>query len=82
LPPDPVYISYHWKDENLNYHIWDGERTKIDYPLKSKERREMLVDIISPSINGTFELQLCIVQEGNKWYENSHKESNKKYSVF
>jgi anaerobic magnesium-protoporphyrin IX monomethyl ester cyclase len=81
LPPFPVHISYHWTDTNSNYHVWNGERTKIDCPLKHGEKRIMLLDIFAPSISGTFELELCFVQEGNKWISILNSEAKKYYSI-
>jgi hypothetical protein len=66
----PVYLSYHWRDENGGIVFFDGFRT----PLPCKEippghlvQATVMVEV--PKEPGDFILELTLVQEGVTWFE-------------
>lgn len=66
----PVHISYHWLDTEGNVTIFDGERTKfLESKLQSGQRKEQLVKVIAPSLGGTYQIVMKVVQEGVRWFE-------------
>lgn len=69
LPPYPVHISYHWFDYNGRVVVFDGIRTAIQPPLQSSCSRNVSVFIRTPPIEGSYTLQLTLVQENRFWFE-------------
>ena len=66
----PVHVSYHWLDTAGEVIVFDGERTKLfDSKLKSGQSKEQLVKVIAPSLGGTYQIVMTLVQEGVRWFE-------------
>lgn len=63
----PINFSYHWKDENGQFIIYDGERTSIS--VGSKVNKLVPVKVIAPSQRGRYKLILTLVQERRFWFE-------------
>jgi len=69
LQPYPVHLSYHWEDKKCNISIFEGIRTPIFPPLLSGEKRDFLMNVITPPESGEYILQLTLVQEKVRWFE-------------
>jgi 2-polyprenyl-3-methyl-5-hydroxy-6-metoxy-1,4-benzoquinol methylase len=69
LQPNPVFLTYHWVDNEGNTAVWDGVRTGILYPLMPGESRHFSLDVIAPDLSGDYILQVTMVQEGCFWFE-------------
>ena len=68
--PHPVHISYHWLDSQGKFVVFEGERTKfVESKLQSSQSREQLVKVIAPSLGGTYQIVMKLVQEGVRWFE-------------
>jgi len=69
LSPYPVYLSYHWRDNNNNIIIFDGARTPIMPALKPEETRAVRMTVIAPEKPGEYVLDVTLVQEMCFWFE-------------
>jgi 2-polyprenyl-3-methyl-5-hydroxy-6-metoxy-1,4-benzoquinol methylase len=69
LPPNPVNLSYHWRDSTGGLAVHDGMRTTFTTPLLPGDSRRVEVDVVAPAEPGCYELQLTLVQEGKFWFE-------------
>lgn len=69
LPPHPVHVSYHWKDSEGKSVVFDGYRTPLSYPLTPGEERLIMVEVKTPDIPGSYQLELTMVQELCFWFE-------------
>lgn len=69
LLPYPVHISYHWLDENGKIVVFDGIRTPLMPPLPPMGVRDVSVEILAPQDEGTYTLQVTLVQEFQFWFE-------------
>jgi len=69
LPPYPVYISYHWLDKNGKTAVFDGIRTPILPLLPPMGTRDVSIGIFTPPDEGTYTLQITLVQELQFWFE-------------
>ena len=68
--PFPVRIAYHWVDANTGtVVIFDGERTSILPSLPSGSARDCRATVKTPPKPGTFRLQIRLVQESVRWFE-------------
>jgi hypothetical protein len=66
----PVYLSYHWLDENGGTVIFDGFRTPLPWkeiPPGNRVQATVMVEV--PKEPGNFILELTLVQEGVTWFE-------------
>jgi FkbM family methyltransferase len=67
---NPVYLSYHWKKINGDFHIYDGIRTEFSKPeLIAGENVDQKIVIQAPRESGNYKLVLTLVQEGVCWFE-------------
>jgi len=70
LAPFPVHIAYHWKDaESDEYIIFDGMRSVLNPPIPSKSISVYNMNIIAPKKQGSYILEVSMVQEGQFWFE-------------
>jgi predicted O-methyltransferase YrrM len=68
--PFPVHIAYHWVDANTGtFVVFDGERTSVLPSLPSGSARDLRAAVIAPLQPGTFRLQVRLVQESVRWFE-------------
>ncbi len=66
----PVFLCYHWKNLNGDVHLYEGVRTKLQYPEITPEMTfEQCMDIVAPSEKGPYRLFVTLVQEGVCWFE-------------
>jgi MoaA/NifB/PqqE/SkfB family radical SAM enzyme len=67
---NPIHISYHWLDAaGCSCVVFDGERTQLLPPLAAGGRSIYGVKVRTPEDEGTFRLQLCLVQENVRWLD-------------
>jgi len=67
--PNPVFLSYHWKDDSGIIYIHDGIRTPIKSMLKPNKTKRIQMKIMSPDKPGNYILEITMVQEGCFWFE-------------
>lgn len=66
----PVCLSYHWKNSEGRYEIFDGMRTKLNNQVvRPGETVDEMIKVIAPNVHGEFHLSLTLVQEGVCWFE-------------
>lgn len=69
---NPVCLSYHWKNVDGQYEIFDGVRTELsNHIVRAGESVEEIIKVIAPNAHGEFSLILTLVQEGVCWFEGS-----------
>jgi len=67
---NPVLLCYHWRNNDGNYDVYDGVRTKLrSQVVRPGESVHQMLRVVSPSKPGNFNLVLTVVQEGNCWFE-------------
>jgi hypothetical protein len=67
---NPVHISYHWLDTESNIIVFDGERTKfLGSRLPGGQSIQQVVRVVAPSVAGTYQIALRLVEEGVRWFE-------------
>jgi SAM-dependent methyltransferase len=70
MPPYPINISYHWSPfEGTRCNIFEGQRTNLPFPLSPGERQTVLAIVEAPPIDGTYRLQVTLVQEKCCWFD-------------
>jgi 2-polyprenyl-3-methyl-5-hydroxy-6-metoxy-1,4-benzoquinol methylase len=69
LPPNPVYLSYHWLDEKRVCIVFEGVRTVIRFSLLPGKSQHFSMDVVAPKTPGEYILQVTLVQEGCFWFE-------------
>ena len=69
LPPYPVHISYHWVDIAGKTVVFDGIRTPLMPPLPPGGMQDVSLRVITPHDEGTYILQITLVQELQFWFE-------------
>lgn len=70
-PEEPVFIAYHWYQENGDVYEFDGVRTPIPQPVAPGERIETPINLTPPAEPGHYELMVTIVHEGRCWMEDT-----------
>jgi hypothetical protein len=66
----PVLLSYHWKNQDGSYLVYDGVRTELQNgDLAPGSTVDESLRVIAPSEKGTYQLILTVVQEGVCWFE-------------
>lgn len=69
LQPNPIHISYHWKNCNGDCFEYDGLRTPFQTPLMPDESRMIDIEVIAPEIPNNYVLEISLVQEYCFWFE-------------
>jgi hypothetical protein len=69
LLPYPVNLSYHILNERGDVFIFDGIRTPFNPVLLPGDTGIYELRIKAPLITGTYYLQLALVQEFHRWYD-------------
>lgn len=70
-PEEPVFIAYHWYQEDGAVYEFDGVRTPIPQPLGSGGKIETPINLTPPAEPGNYELMVTIVHEGRCWMEDA-----------
>lgn len=66
----PVRLCYHWIKNTGNYLVYDGIRTSFaDQVVQSKSTIEQIMEVNAPNEAGILKLELTIVQDGVRWFE-------------
>ncbi|RQD88599.1 radical SAM protein [Methanosalsum natronophilum] len=68
-PPNPVLVSYHWRDKRGEYVIFNGLRTVIKPMILPNNKIKIKVKILAPEASGDYYLEITCVQEGVFWFE-------------
>jgi len=69
---NPLFLSYHWLDNNGNVIIHDGIRSPLTNAIESSQKREIEVTIHTPHTDtkiSDFILRLTLVQEYIQWFD-------------
>jgi ubiquinone/menaquinone biosynthesis C-methylase UbiE len=70
VPPNPVFLSYHWMDEHGRKTIVkEGLRSGIYPPLDPDAHRSIKMDVQAPALPGLYVLRLTLVQENIRWFD-------------
>ena len=64
-----VCISYHWLDGTGNMLVYDGKRTPPPRDVPPATTLRMWASVIAPEQTGHARLQLSLVQEHVKWFD-------------
>jgi 2-polyprenyl-3-methyl-5-hydroxy-6-metoxy-1,4-benzoquinol methylase len=68
IPPNPVYLSYHWlREKTGEVVVWDGERSPLLPPCESTGSYPLRV--VAPPSGGRYVLRVTLVQEGVRWFD-------------
>jgi hypothetical protein len=74
-PPFPVNISYHWIDTHSRATVtYDGERTPLLPMVAPQSSVTVAMLVIAPLVSGSYTLQITLVQEGIRWFEQHNHE--------
>ncbi len=69
-PPFPVNLAYHWVEaDSKRVVVYDGERTPILPVVLPNKSVETNMLIVAPPIPGDYMLQVTLVQENIRWFE-------------
>lgn len=67
---NPVLLSYHWKNQDGSFLVYDGVRTRLlVQELGPGKDTEQKMIVMAPSTRGEFSLIITLVQEGISWLE-------------
>ena len=67
--PHPVHLSYHWFGEDGSTILYDAPRSVLLPSLPPGSRGSYPVTVIAPESPGLYRLQLVLVQEHVRWYD-------------
>jgi len=67
--PYPVYLTYHWLDENGKIIYLQGDNTAINRIVSPKAEEDFRILAKGLVQKGNYTLQITLVQEGNGWFE-------------
>jgi SAM-dependent methyltransferase len=65
----PLLLSYHWRRASGEAAVWDGLRTALPRALYAGDEEDLLVAVRAPAEPGRYVLELAVVREGLKWYD-------------
>lgn len=74
---NPLYISYHWYDENGSLYLFDGIRTSLHKSIMPNDNDQFFLQVTSPKEVGNYQLLITLIIEGQSWLENEGLEVNK-----
>ena len=73
-PPFPVNLAYHWIEADSGRTvIYDGDRTPLLPVILPNESIETHIIVIAPSIPSDYMLQITLVQENIRWFEEQNR---------
>lgn len=68
--PSPINIAYHWCDSDSGgIVVFDGVRSHLFPPVAPNSSCIYHAMIIAPPANGSYLLQITLVQEGVRWFD-------------
>ncbi len=69
-PPFPIRLSYHWvQPDTQSMVVFDGERSGVFPSVVANSTRPCKMVIIAPGEAGIYALQVTLVQDGVRWFE-------------
>jgi hypothetical protein len=70
-PPFPVHLSYHWiQSTPQRMVVFDGERSGLFPCARAGATTPWKMVVIAPGEPGEYILQVSVVQDGIRWFEN------------
>ncbi|KAA0252447.1 MAG: hypothetical protein EDX89_18490 [Acidobacteria bacterium] len=66
--PKAVNVSYHWLDAAGKVVVFDGARTALPAPLGPGEAVTLDLKVVAPERQGSYVLEIDLVQEGVAWF--------------
>ena len=67
-PPNPVRLSYHWTPLGGGREE-EGIRSKLPKAISPSNEVRARMDIITPTVPGTYRLRVTLVQEHVRWFD-------------
>lgn len=67
--PNPVRLSYHWRDPHGNPVVWNGVRTPLLVDVPPAGTAVLMATVTAPTADGSYEFQWDLVQEGITWFQ-------------
>lgn len=67
-PPNPVHVSYQWRDAASGAVFMEGMRTTLTKPLPPGETAEVTLRLLTPWDPGEYRLRITPVQELVAWF--------------
>lgn len=65
---ESVKLSYHWKDENNEYSLFEGSRSELPGNLSPGDAATVQLSIQAPGNPGDYTLEIDPVYEGHGWF--------------
>jgi len=65
----PLFLGYHWRKRSGEVVVWDGIRTRLPLVMNTGDEVEVLVMVQAPTEPGDYVLEITMVREGVKWYD-------------
>jgi 2-polyprenyl-3-methyl-5-hydroxy-6-metoxy-1,4-benzoquinol methylase len=83
LGKNPISLSYHIKDANGNYIVYDGIRTGLPSVIYPKQTAKVDIAVQFPisSYTGKAFIEFTMLQEGVFWFENKKADFAKRLEV-
>jgi SAM-dependent methyltransferase len=67
--PQPLLLSYHYRNESDETVVWDGLRTSLLRTLYPGDREDLLLTVRVPAEAGQYVLDITILKEHVTWYD-------------
>ncbi len=81
-PPFPVRLTYHWLDEATRLMVvFEGERSGIFPCAPATSITPWRMAVIAPNEPGGYALQVTLVQDGVRWFEDVNPDILQEFSV-
>jgi hypothetical protein len=81
-PPFPVRLSYHWIQETTHLIVvFDGERSGLFPCAPANSTTSCKMVVIAPSEPGDYVLQISIIQDGIRWFEEINPDILKEFAM-
>ena len=58
-----------WALRAVDLDIFEGQRTNLPFPLSPGESQSVLAIVEAPPVDGSYRLQLTLVQEKCRWFD-------------
>jgi len=65
----PVHVAYHWFDTDGRCVLFEGNRTRLPFDIHPGHLAKFPVMVQAPGTPGVFRCQICLLQEGIRWYD-------------
>ena len=71
--PNPVHISYHWKEAGTDLAVREGQRMPLPEPILPGQIAEVPFWVDTPGTPGDYVLQVTLVQHWVIWFDQLHE---------